>query len=362
MNESRAGDTSEHLDDLMQMPGGSGLVGDSGEGRYVPLILRPDYEKVPVYGDGVKLLADYKFPAGGGFDQSSDLEVKVQAPVHKSQRKLADALGMNANFEHFGADMYNSVWGSDFPGNFEAHAGSMWEQIGVREVGTHNGLFFRNPTSFLNIFEIHGGMKFHFDDEWRSEEEYFWTSVEGASDIIWSKLSYNWNHEIVNEKDLKFGSSTLESWGNPWSNLEYYGSLTLGNAPCYDEGITGWRSRVIGGLALKPVPNLVYNFNLTREDFYREYEGPLKYIQTVAWNKLSFQVRSAMFLRGIYQYNRLVQYGEETTGNSASILFEWEYSPLSNLYIGTNFLDFAELKDLTGSWEVFLKLGYFWRP
>ena len=274
----------------------------------------------------------------------------------------ADALGMNANFEHFGADMYNSVWGSDFPGNFEAHAGSMWEQIGVREVGTHNGLFFRNPTSFLNIFEIHGGMKFHFDDEWRSEEEYFWTSVEGASDIIWSKLSYNWNHEIVNEKDLKFGSSTLESWGNPWSNLEYYGSLTLGNAPCYDEGITGWRSRVIGGLALKPVPNLVYNFNLTREDFYREYEGPLKYIQTVAWNKLSFQVRSAMFLRGIYQYNRLVQYGEETTGNSASILFEWEYSPLSNLYIGTNFLDFAELKDLTGSWEVFLKLGYFWRP
>ena len=95
MNESRAGDTSEHLDDLMQMPGGSGLVGDSGEGRYVPLILRPDYEKVPVYGDGVKLLADYKFPAGGGFDQSSDLEVKVQAPVHKSQRKLADALGMN---------------------------------------------------------------------------------------------------------------------------------------------------------------------------------------------------------------------------------------------------------------------------
>ena len=94
LNASRQGQMSESVEAVMQEPGGGGVVGESGEGSYKPVILRPDYENT-CDGSQIKLLDDYRYPAGGGFERSSELEVKVQTPVQQAQRKLADALGMN---------------------------------------------------------------------------------------------------------------------------------------------------------------------------------------------------------------------------------------------------------------------------
>jgi len=94
MNAARAGEESETLSELMQLPGGSGMVGDSGEGEYVVVVLRPNYSKRMV-SSKIKLLPGWKYPAEGGFDEASRLEVDVQGQIHGAQRKLADALGLN---------------------------------------------------------------------------------------------------------------------------------------------------------------------------------------------------------------------------------------------------------------------------
>lgn len=93
-NAARDGEESENLSELMQLPGGSGLVGESGEGRYVPVILRPNYSRRTSRAV-IEILEGYKYPSVGGFDGAAQLEVDVQRPVQQAQRKLADALGMN---------------------------------------------------------------------------------------------------------------------------------------------------------------------------------------------------------------------------------------------------------------------------
>lgn len=97
MNEARSGEVAESTEQVMQLPGGSGTFIESGEGSYSSMILRPNFEVNPEDPSGciVRLLDDYKYPAGGGFSRASQLEVAVQPPVMASQRELADALGMN---------------------------------------------------------------------------------------------------------------------------------------------------------------------------------------------------------------------------------------------------------------------------
>ena len=62
-----------------------------------------------------------------------------------------------------------------------------------------------------------------------------------------------------------------------------------------------------------------------------------------------------MFLRAIYQYT------SEERISDASVLFAFEYSPLSNIYIGANFKEFSCLEDLGNNVEIFSKIGYLWR-
>jgi hypothetical protein len=62
-----------------------------------------------------------------------------------------------------------------------------------------------------------------------------------------------------------------------------------------------------------------------------------------------------MFVRGIYQYNSLEKRAE------ASVLFAYEYSPLSNIFIGTNLHDLERFGDLGDQLELFAKIGYLWR-
>ena len=265
------------------------------------------------------------------------------------------AIGYNMNLEKLGGDSYHSIWYNDFPETFEAQSGSMWEVIGYREIGTHNGLFFRKPLDFVNIFELHGGLKGRFNYQNELKEEYFWASVEGSLEKFWTKLKFFKNHEVYGDTDFRYHGFEYEFWNTLTSYIEHYFSILWGDTPYYYEGFTGWRYRLVYGVTVKPIPRVVYNMNFSREDFYYEYRGKRCYLQTTVWNKLSYQIMPAMFIRGIYQYNSLDKI------SNASLLFGFEYSPLSNIYVGANLNDFSTVEQMGDNLETFIKVGYLWR-
>lgn len=231
----------------------------------------------------------------------------------------------------------------------------MWEVIGFREIGTHNDLFIRKPFKKINEISFHGGLKgrLNFDNE--LAEDYLWLSTEFSLNKFWSKFEFFNNHEFYNNLDFRYSGFECELWNIPTRYYEHYLSVIWGGAANYYEGYTGWRIRIFYSVTVKPIQRIVYNINISREDFYREYRGERDYLQTIVWNKLSYQIIPSMFLRGIYQYNSFNKI------SSASLLFAFEYSPLSNIYVGTNFNDFSTVEQLTDNVEVFAKIGYLWR-
>ncbi len=283
----------------------------------------------------------------------------LKAQVTRSMTKDAvasyGATGYNLNLERLGANVYNSVWFNDFPPEFEAQSGSMWDVLGFRTLGTHHDLSLRKPFERLNEIAFHGGAKgrFNYDDE--LQEEYFWAAAEASLDKVWTKLNFFKNHELYNSQDFRYSGFEYETWNTPAPYLENYVSLIWGGAPHYNEGFTGWKYRLTYSAVIKPIKRIVYNASISREDFYREFGGARSYLQTIVWNKLSYQIIRAMFLRGIYQYNTLGKTSD------ASVLFASEYSPLSNIYIGANFNDFSAIEQMGDSLEVFAKISYLWR-
>ena len=283
------------------------------------------------------------------------LKSQVTRTLTKSTTDNYNATGYNLNLERFGANSYNDIWFNDFPEEFEAQSGSMWEVIGYREIGTHNTLFIRKPFEEINELIIYGGAKGRFNYDNEPEEEYFWAGIEAMLDKAWTELSFFKNHESYDNQDFRYSGFEYELWNTPTRYMEYYLSILMGNAAHYSEGFTGWEMRLVGGVTIKPIKKVVYNINISREDFYYEYRGERCYLQTIVWNKLSYQIMPSMFIRGIYQYNSL-----DRTSN-ASLLFAFEYSPLSNIYIGANFDDFSSLEQLGDNIEAFIKIGYLWR-
>ena len=93
MNASRGDGVVSDEQELLTVPGGTGLV-MSGEGLYTPVVLRPDFAVEP-RRERVQVLPGYKYPAGGGLRGAEILNVKADQAVVAGQRILADALGMN---------------------------------------------------------------------------------------------------------------------------------------------------------------------------------------------------------------------------------------------------------------------------
>jgi len=289
------------------------------------------------------------------FGQIYSLRSQVTGTVTKARDDLSRALGYNLNFERLGAHSYHNIWYQDFPQEFEAQSGSMWEFVGYRELGAQNTYFFRSPVEPLNEFDVHAGLKGRFDHHGESLEEYFWGSAEASLDKLWTELSYVRNHEKVDGIDYKYSGFEWELWTSPVRSLEYYSSLYLGGAAHYERELTGWKYGLVCGVTVKPIPRVTYYLNISREDFYYEYGGNRCELQTVVWNKLSYQVIPAMFVRGIYQYNSLFK------ASDASVLFAFEYSPLSNIYLGANFRDFSAFTEIGEYVEAFGKITYLWR-
>jgi len=289
------------------------------------------------------------------FGDIYSLKSQVTGTFTKDSTNRYEATGYNLNLERFGADSYNSLWYNDFPKEFKAQSGSMWEVIGYREIGTHNGLFIRKPLERINDFELHGGMKGRFNYDNELVEEYFWTSVEASLDKAWAKLEFFKNHECHEGQDFRYSGFEYELWNTPTRYMEHYLSLLWGGAIHYATLATGWRYRLFYNFTIKPVSKIVYNITISREDFYHAFRGERLDLQTIMWNKLSYQIIPAMFLRGIYQYNSLDRRSD------ASLLFAFEYSPLSNIYIGTNLNDFSTVTQMGDHLEAFIKIGYLWR-
>jgi hypothetical protein len=266
-----------------------------------------------------------------------------------------NAIGYNLNLERFGHNSYQSLWYNDFPENFEAASGAMWELVGYREAGLHNGFFIRQPIQLINDCELHLGGKARFDADDELVEDYFWASAETSLDGLWTKLEIRRNRERHSEETFRYSQLEYELWNTPVRQIEYYLSLLWGDAPHYTEGFTGWKLRTMSEVTFKPLPRVVYNISVSREDFYYGRGGDRCYLQTIVWNKLSCQILRGMFLRGIYQYS------SSDRRSDASLLLAFEYSPLSNIYLGANFKDWSGLEGIDENLELFAKVGYLWR-
>ena len=88
----------DDLDDLMTQPGTSGIGVTSGKGNYQPVILRPNFNhelQEPASGQAVH--EGLTYPAGGEWPQQmrAVFESYAGRQSFESQRRLADALGMN---------------------------------------------------------------------------------------------------------------------------------------------------------------------------------------------------------------------------------------------------------------------------
>ena len=289
------------------------------------------------------------------FGNIYSLKSQVSGMLMRDDDRRGEAVGFNANLERFGASAYNSFWYSEFPEDFDAPDGSMWEVVGFREAGTHNHYAFRKPSESINQILLYGGLKGRFDFEDHLQEEYLWAGVEGSRDRMWMKLGCFRNHEFCDGQDFRYSGVEYELWHTPLGSIEYFLSLVMGGAAHYSEGVTGWRARASCSALVKPLKRVLWNVNVSREDFYEEYGGSRSYLQTIVWNKLSFQILQSMFLRGILRHNSL------DGKSNASLLFAYEYSPLSNIYVGANFKDFRTIDKMGKDMEAFLKIGYFWR-
>lgn len=265
-----------------------------------------------------------------------------------------DANGYNLHLGRYGPRLGNFIWYNNFPDEFAAQSGSMWEVIGYQEIGTDHELYFRNPFKNINEFKLQGGVKGRINDG-DLEEDYLWTSAEVALNSFWTKLEFFKNHEVYNDVDFKYSGCELEIWNTPVHFIDHYLSFVFGSAAHYSEGFTGWKYLVFYNLTLKPISRLVCHTSISRKDFYDEFGGQRSYLQTVIWNKLSYQIMPSMFIRSIYQYNNL-----DRTSN-LSFLLAFEYSPLSNIYVGTNLNDFVDVDQIGDNVEVFAKMSYLWR-
>jgi hypothetical protein len=273
----------------------------------------------------------------------------------KTEDDEIEAVGYNMNLERFGGNSYHSLWYDDFPAQFEVESGAMWEVIGYRALGTHHGVFFRRPFSWVNDMELHGGGKARLNHDNELLEEYVWGSAEMSLGRLWTKIEYSRNHEVSGDYEYRYSQYEYELWNSVTKYLEYYLSGVWGSAPKYDEGFTGWKLRSVLGVTWKPFQRIVWNTNVTREDFYSGYGGTRQYLETVWWSKVSLQLRSSMFLRAIYQHNSMEECAD------ASLLFAFEYNPLSNVYVGANFRRFSRIEEITDDMEFFAKVGYLWR-
>ncbi|MBN2054847.1 carbohydrate binding family 9 domain-containing protein [bacterium] len=272
-----------------------------------------------------------------------------------SEPRQEDAGAYTVHIERDGSRFYTKLWFDNVPESFLTRTGLILENLGYRTAGTHCGYFIRQPNDWADMIEFHADIKGRFDFEDDLREEYVRLSTELGMDRFWSQVSWFSNHENVDAFDFTYTGTELELWNTPVPWLDHYLSLRIGGAPDYDMGDTGWNYRVNYNATIKPLDRIVWFFRLSREDFYDDYEGDRRFQQTIAWNKVSCQITGAMFLRAIYQYNSYTELSD------ASILFSWEYSPLSNLYCGINLDDFRSRGDLGRNVEVFLKVRYLWR-
>lgn len=283
------------------------------------------------------------------------LKSQVTRSMTKDVTGTYGETGYNLNLERLGANVYNGIWYNDFPEGFDAQTGYMLPVLGYREIGTHDAIFLRKPFEWIDQIELHGELNGRFNYEDELKEDHFSVSAEASLDRIWTKFEFSKNHEWYNEQDLRYSEFEYELWNTPVRYMEHYLSVIWGGAVEYEESFVGWSYQVEYDITLKPLSRVVYNMNFAREDLYHEYGGKRHKLQNVVWTKLSYKIVQNAFLRGIYQYNDLDKRSD------ASLLFAYEYRPLSNIYAGMNLNDFATGKQVADNLEAFVKIGYLWR-
>jgi hypothetical protein len=266
-----------------------------------------------------------------------------------------EATGYTVKLYRYGENLYSHLLYSNFPDDFDAQSGSLWEDLGYRTLEGNASYTLRKPSASINELEFFTTLKGRYDDSNDLAENYASAGLEMSREAMWSKINIYRNHEEIDGVTFEYTGYGWELWHSPSPYFEYSTSLNFGGAGLYAEQLTGWKYRWVYEMTVKPLIRLVYNAKYSREDFYDRFQGDRVYLQNIFWNKVTLQIIPAMFFRVIHQYNSLDKLSD------ASVLLTYEYCPLSNVHVGVNFNQFSTVQDMTDHLEIFLKIGYLWR-
>ena len=281
-------------------------------------------------------------------------------------------------FERDSEFCYNEIWINSFPQDFYLESGFLNNDArGKSEVGMNNVFKIRQVANIWNEIEWYFGMKERFNMSRQLVEEYGWTGFEFSwKGNMWNKIGLNANHDRMNGKDFRTAELEFRSWKMISGQFDFWLNCYTGSKPYYGDdelnmqnSFTGWHCYFETGFNAKIFDRININPNIERDDFYYSYGGNRKYYSYKIWNRITWMIANKLHLRNITQgryvkLNFRDKYALEQVIDknfSTSFLFSYEYSPLSNIYLGFNLNNITHYHNIFDDIQVFFKINYLWR-
>ncbi len=290
-----------------------------------------------------------------------------------------DGWAHNTTVEHNGEHSYNDFYFEAVSEYFEPGTGYMSRMKKHRyQLGTHNKYDMLGRNSLWNEVEVFFGMKNRYSMESDPLDQYIWVGISsdwrsvGNSEfkIEINNETYDYLDENGDPQSRKLNSLryVITNWKMFSGSFNAWLNGNFGSDPYYGgEGFEGWSVFAEVGCNLDLFDRLSIKPNFQYSDFYKECGGARVYQWYTLWNQTTLLLSQNLYVRNITQgmYQKVYdmdtgQLAYKSTEYSNSLLMTWEYSPLSNIYFGVNFIDFDRWDNISNHAQLFFKGNYLW--
>jgi hypothetical protein len=308
-----------------------------------------NYNRVAGIDGHFKFLNNYRFSF-----QMIGSQTKV---VEKNfESKFAPAMLFNLNRRgrhiHFSAEYLH------IPPDFEASLG-FFQRKDIRSIGGRISYAFLPMTDV--IVDIRPSIEYKriydFNNTLTDEEVrlgFFASGWRGSH--IWGGVGFSLErYEGVDyrKKGFRIGMGT-----QPLSWLSIGGGFGAGDSIYYDDNhYLGFKYSANARMLLRPLTNLLMNYEYRNDTFYKNKGGELEYKVNILSQRINYQVSRHLSLRLITDYN---DYDKTIF---TSLLLSYELVPGTVFYLG---VDDNQIQYAPGRYAIegrfyFVKFSYWWR-
>ncbi len=280
--------------------------------------------------------------------------------------------------EHNGGDVFFEV----IEKNFEPGSGYMsYYDKNMYMLGAYCRNDILDANTLWEEVTLNYGIKNKYDLENNPTNQYAWSSLYFEwKNVANSEITIDVNNETDDYYDENgdFQSSEFSTVRYSFSNWKMFsGSFnawlngSFGTSPYFgsacNPAFKGWSYYAEFGFSLDLFDRLAIRPSIQYTDFYMDTMDQRVYQWYKLYNKITFLLSQDLYIRnitqGIYQeeyYPWSDASPEHFTAYSNSLLLTWEYSPLSNVYVGVNFVDFDRWDNVAENTQIFFKGNYLW--